>query len=155
MTDSSDCDGKERDRTDRDFLKELFREYSRWSRHYHDQSNKVNLILVLISATIIGVKGDDIRPIHGLLLMILAIGAMLSTVGYWSRYEYNRKLAVKIRKSFIEQGYFADQVWKRAERTFEAESPMLSKLKLRNQYVYWFIINIGILLIGAFAASSE
>lgn len=138
--------------TDRDFLKELYREYSLWSRHYHDQSTKVNLILLLMSGAIIGLLGDDIQPIHGLFLMLLSIGAILSTAAYWSSYEYNNKLAVKIRKSFVKQDYFADQVWKRAERTFQAESPMLARMKFRNQYVYWFIIHIGILLIGTFAA---
>jgi len=142
-------------RTDRAFLKELFREYSLWSRHYDDQSTKVNLILVLISGGLIGLLGDDIQPIHGLLLMLLSSGAILSTAAYWSSYEYNNKLAVKIRKSFVEQDYFADQVWKRAQRTFQAESPMLSKMKFRNQYVYWFIIHTGILVIGAFAAFSK
>lgn len=142
-------------RTDRAFLKELFREYSLWSRHYDDQSTKVNLILVLISGGIIGLLGNDIKPIHGLLLMLLSIGAILSTAAYWSSYEYNNKLAVKIRKSFVEQDYFADQVWKRAQRTFKAESPMLSKMKFRNQYVYWFIIHTGVLVIGAFAAFSK
>lgn len=142
-------------RTDRAFLRELFREYSLWSRHYHDQSTKVNLILVLMSGAIIGLVGDDIKPIHGLLLMLLSIGAILSTAAYWSSYEYNNKLAVKIRKSFVEQDYFTDQVWKRAQRTFQAESPMLSKMRFRNQFVYWFIIHIGILVIGAFAAFSK
>ncbi len=139
-------------RADRAFLKEMFHEYSAWARHFHDQSTKVNLILVLISGAIIGLVGDNIKPIHGLLLMILSVGAILSTAACWASYQYNKKLAAKIRKSFVEQDFFSDRVLDRAERTFQRESPILSKMRLRNQYVYWLVIHMGTLLIGAFGA---
>lgn len=51
----------------------------------------------------------------------------------------------------MEQDYFTGEVLERAGRSFRKELPMLAKMKFRNQYFYWFIIHIGILLIGAFA----
>lgn len=151
MTELPHLTDNERSKTDRDFLKDLFREYSAWARHYHDQSTKVNLVFVLVSGAVIGLTGNDIRPIHGMLLMILATGAILITTSHWSRYEYNNKLAVKIRKAFVEQNYFTDRIWRRAERNFRAESPMLAKMRFRKQFVYWFIVHLGVLLIGGFA----
>ena len=122
-----------------------------WARHYHDQASKVNLVFVLVCGAIVAMTGNDMKPIHGLLLMILSTGAILTTAAFWSRFEYNNKLAVKIRKSFIDDAYFAEVIWRRAERNFRAESPMLSRMKFRNQFVYWFIIHFGFLLIGVFA----